>query len=152
MWVNPNCGKAEGDYYNKIQKAQCYANPRYNPFKSETAKILNEALNHTYGAGPVMGVYFTDDVRMGTLIAKNQQFGVAVDDEFSSAGVLGAQAVVVKGKGMNHTHTSFVKTLVDQGQINSAAFGLDLRSINETGNYNTSWFVCIIANAQGQDR
>ncbi|KAF1999133.1 acid protease [Amniculicola lignicola CBS 123094] len=124
LWVNPDCSHA----LNGTQKL-CYSNPRYNALSSNSSKILDEALNITYGSGATLGVFFEDDVELGNAVVKSQQFGVATYSETASVGILGGQP----GIYANRTHKTFVESLVEQKQVRSGAYSVDLRSRDETG-------------------
>jgi hypothetical protein len=75
-WVNADCSKMP--YEHAREKADCFAQPRYDPLMSTTAHIQNQSFNITYGTSSVLGPYFIDEFRIGSAVAKNAMFGVAV--------------------------------------------------------------------------
>jgi hypothetical protein len=130
-WVNPDCSRVliETGYSEQL----CLSYPRYNPLTSTTAKILDQSINDTYGQGGVLGTYFTDEIRVGSVVAKNQSFGVAAISFNFETGIFGA------GKRPEGYPSTFIETLAAQGQINSYAFSLDLQSINNTGKLSSAY-------------
>lgn len=124
-WVNPDCSKVPDE--RSREKEFCLKQPRYDPFTSNTAKIQNQALNLTYGRGSILGSYFTDDIRIGSVVAESATFGVAAASTEHEVGIFGA------GKSPEGYPPTVLETLVSQGKINSHAFSVDLKSINETG-------------------
>jgi hypothetical protein len=126
-WVNADCSKMPDEHTR--EKADCFAQPRYDPLKSSTAYIQNQSFNITYGTGSVLGPYFTDDIRIGSAVAKNALFGgVAAASMDLEGGVFGIGA---RPKGFPPT---VVDTLAAQGQIGGYSYSIDLKSINKTGN------------------
>jgi hypothetical protein len=51
-WVNADCSKMPDEHAR--EKADCFAQPRYDPLKSNTAYIQNQSFNITYGTGSVL--------------------------------------------------------------------------------------------------
>jgi hypothetical protein len=114
-WVNPDCSKLNA---NRGQtKEACLAYSRCNPYTSTSAHIQNKALN----------AWFTDDILLGNLTAKDTHVGVAAVSEWCDVGIFGA--------GFSHPPAppTIIQILADQGQINSYAFSLTLPTRNKTG-------------------
>jgi len=129
-WVNPDCSKMPDR--TERERASCFKRPRYNPFTSTTAHIRDQSFNNTYGTGSILGSYFTDNIKIGSLVAKNALFGVAAATRDIEAGILGVGA---KPDGYPET---VMETLTSQGQIKSHVYSIDLKSINETGTLHES--------------
>lgn len=108
-------------------KAKCFSHPRYNPFASITAKMQEKIFNNTYSTGSVLATYFTDDFRIGSIVANDAIFGVAVASSNFEAGIFGIGA---RPTGYPPT---VVETLTSQGKIGSFAYSMDIKSVNETG-------------------
>jgi hypothetical protein len=130
-WVNPDCVNI--DESRGASKAVCLAHARYNPFTSTTSNITTRSLNNTYGTGGVLGSYFADDFKMGSIVAKDLHFGVAASSFDLEIGILGAGQRPVKIP--DQYPPTFIETLAAQGKINRYAFSLDLRSKGETGKF-----------------
>ncbi|ORY11615.1 aspartic peptidase domain-containing protein [Clohesyomyces aquaticus] len=122
IWVNPDCQQCE-----KQTKARCEQFPRYNVMTSKTSKLLDKSFNRTYGGYAAAGVYFTDDIKIGSVTVKQQQIGLAAETSNFSMGLWGS------GQGTDLGYPTVVQSLSAQGQINSAAFSLDLRPVKSTG-------------------
>ncbi|KAF2830170.1 acid protease [Ophiobolus disseminans] len=115
------------DGLSERSKASCLRLSRYDPLNSTTARIRDESFNITYGTGSSMGPYFTDDFRIGSLVAKNASFGVAAATVDCEAGILGIGPKRAESAG------TVVEALTTQGQINSHVYALDLKPVDETG-------------------
>jgi hypothetical protein len=89
-WVNADCSKMPDEHAR--EKADCSAQPRYDPLRSSPAHIQNQSFNITYGTGSVLGPYFTDDIRIGSAVVKNAIFGVAIASMDLKGGVFGIGA------------------------------------------------------------
>jgi hypothetical protein len=124
-WVNPDCSKIPND--TEHDRDYCLKQPRYDPFSSNTAAMYDKCFNFTYGSGHVLGSYFKDDVKVGSAVAKNAMFGVAVASDGFPAGILGA------GIRASNGPPTLIEALAAQGQINSYAFSVNYGSKNETG-------------------
>jgi hypothetical protein len=124
-WVNPDCSKLNA---NRGQtKEACLAYSRYNPYTSTSAHIQDKALNVSYGLGKALSAWFTDDIVLGNLTAKDTHVGVAAVSEWCDVGIFGT--------GFSHPPAppTIIQILADQGQINSYAFSLTLPTSNKTG-------------------
>jgi hypothetical protein len=89
--------------------------------------VQNLSVNDTYGTGGVLGTYFTDDITIGSVVARGAMFGVAVATFDIGAGMLGIGA---RPKGYPPT---VMELLALQNQIGSQVYSIDLKSVNETG-------------------
>jgi hypothetical protein len=125
-WVSADCSKVPDERAH--EKADCFVQPRYDPFASSTANIQNQSFKMTYGTGSVMGSYFTDDVRIGSGVAESAFFGVAVASFDFNGGIFGIGA---RPEGYPPT---VVDTLAAQGKLGSYSYSIDLKSIHQTGN------------------
>jgi hypothetical protein len=91
-WVNADCSKMPGEHAR--EKADCFAQPRYDLLKSSTAHIQNQSFNITYGTGSVLDPYFIDEFRIGSAVAKSAMFGVAA----ASMDLEGGYSVLAPGQ------------------------------------------------------
>jgi hypothetical protein len=89
-WVNADCSKMPDE--RAREKADCFAQPRYDPFSSSTANMQNQSFKNTYGTGVVKGPYFTNDIRIGSVVAKSALFGVVVASYDLNGGIFGIGA------------------------------------------------------------
>jgi candidapepsin len=119
LWVNPNCA-------NSGAPATCASIGRYNPETSQTAVKLTTPFNITYGLGSASGTYYTDQIAAGNASDPNMQFGIATTSTYIPYGILG-----LSPKSSKFSDVPFVYKLASSGTIRSAAFSLDLRSIND---------------------
>ncbi len=53
--------------------------PRYNSGKSKTYQKDGTPFNISYGSGAVSGIYSSDDIKIGSLVAKGQMFAEVSD-------------------------------------------------------------------------
>jgi hypothetical protein len=110
-WVNPDFSKLNA---NRGQtKEACLAFSRYNPYISISAHIQDKALNVTYGLGRALGAWFTDDIVLGNLTAKDTYVDVAVVSEWCDVGIFGA------GMSYPPAPPTIIQSLAQQGQTNS---------------------------------
>jgi hypothetical protein len=130
-WVNLDCSKALASRPQK--KEECFKQPRYNPFTSQTSQIQGRSFNLTYGLGGVVGSYFTDDFKIGSAVANKATFGVAVTSRDTEAAILGA------GGSRLEYPPKIIGTLAAQGHINSYAFSVDLKPLNQMSETSDSW-------------
>jgi hypothetical protein len=86
--------------------------------------MQEKIFNNTYGTGSILATYFTDGVCIGSIVANDALFGVAVASYDFEAGTFGIGA---RPKGYPPT---VVDTLASQGKIGSNAYSLDIKSIN----------------------
>jgi len=89
--------------------------------------MQEKIFNNTYGTGSVLATYFTDDIRIGSVVANDALFGVAGASSNFEAGIFGIGA---RPKGYPPT---VIDTLASQGKIGSFAYSMDIKSVNETG-------------------
>lgn len=89
--------------------------------------MQEKIFNNTYSTGSVLATYFTDDFRIGSIVANDAIFGVAVASSNFEAGIFGIGA---RPTGYPPT---VVETLTSQGKIGSFAYSMDIKSVNETG-------------------
>jgi hypothetical protein len=89
-WVNPDCGQISDEYAK--DREHCYTRRRYNPSTSATSVVQNLSVNNTYGTGGIIGTYFTDDITIGSVVARGAMFGVAVATFDIGAGMFGIGA------------------------------------------------------------
>jgi hypothetical protein len=118
LWVNPTCS-------NSPASTTCASAARYNPETSITAVKQSTTFNITYGLGSANGIYYTDQVAVGSASDPALQFGVANTSTYVPYGVLG-----LSPKSNKLSDEPFIYKLSSQGAIGSAAFALDLQSIN----------------------
>jgi len=121
LWVNPNCTAAPSVELQNF----CKSLPRYNPATS-TSSNLGDNFDLNYNIGEAAGVYYTDDIKVGSSTIKGQQFGVASSSVDLDTGILG-----VGPHTSQFDYPSFIESLAAQGQTKSVAFSLDLRSVDE---------------------
>ncbi|OCK98072.1 acid protease [Cenococcum geophilum 1.58] len=142
LWVNPDCTTAPTV---KLQNF-CESLSRYNPATSTSSNNLGDNFELAYGKGEVDGVYYTDDIKVGSSTIKGQQFGVASDSIDLGTGILGVGLHTPE-----FNYPSFIESLAAQGQTKSVAFSLDLRSVDEDfgsvifGGIDTKKYKCDLA-------
>lgn len=129
-WVNPDCSKTIDSHPRR--REECFKLPRYNPVTSKTSRIQDRALNMTYGLGGVLGSYFNDEFKIGSIVACNATFGVAVTSWDLEAGVFGARARA------SYAPPTIIETLAAQGQMNSYVFSVDLKPLDQSGENDNS--------------
>ena len=122
LWVNPDCAAADGT----TEQTFCNSQPTYNPGTSTTAKDVGAPFALSYGKGSASGEYFTDNMGFGSATITAQQFGVADTSSLMTVGILG-----VGPHTPQFDYPSVIENLAAQGQTNSVAFSLDLRSVND---------------------
>ena len=122
LWVNPDCTAAPTVELQNF----CESLPRYNPTTSTSSNNLGDNFDLAYGKGEAVGVYYTDNIEVGSSTIKGQQFGVASDSVDVYTGILG-----VGPHTPQFDYPSFIESLAAQGQTKSVAFSLDLRSVDE---------------------
>ena len=122
LWVNPDCATA---LTVELQNF-CKSLSIYNPATSTSSNNLGDNFDLTYNKGEAVGVYYTDDIKVGSSTIKGQQFGVASDSFDLDTGILG-----VGPHTPQFDYPSFIESLAAQGQTKSVAFSLDLRSVDE---------------------
>ena len=59
----------------------CMLHHRFNPAKSHTFKEVGEPLNITYGSGSIIGQINEDDVTVGPVVVKGNDFGMVTKEE-----------------------------------------------------------------------
>jgi hypothetical protein len=89
--------------------------------------LQNLYVNNTYGTGGILGTYFTDDITINSVVAKDATFGVAAATLDIAAGILG---IGTRPEGYPST---LMELLASQDKIGSQAYSIDLKSVNETG-------------------
>lgn len=119
LWVNPICSYA-------ARPADCTKLGRLR--YSSTLKNLGETHNLTYGMGYAYVKYIRDFVHLGPFKLPNQAFGVAIDSDFVSAGILG---VGPSRRGMENSDF-VINSIHKQGFTRSIAFGVGLQGIDST--------------------
>ncbi|KAK4185796.1 aspartic peptidase domain-containing protein [Podospora australis] len=117
LWVNPICAKAD-------DPAFCQAQPRFT--ESSSLVDLGSYGQTTYAKGSVDFAYVSDYVSLGAAKLTQQIFGVAIDSEAVSVGILGVGPNV---HGWDWGYPLFLDNLKQQGFINSRAFSLDVRGL-----------------------
>lgn len=142
LWVNPDCTAAPTVELQSF----CESLPRYNPATSTSSNNLGDNFDLQYGKGEAVGVYYTDNIKVGSSTIKGQQFGVASDSVDLDTGILG-----VGPHTSQFDYPSFIESLAAQGQTKSVAFSLDLRSVDEDfgsvifGGIDTKKYKCDLA-------
>jgi hypothetical protein len=136
LWVNPDCEEAQ----SALQYNQCLDFGQYSPDKSDTPPIGpfgSETLNYgdasdssTHTSATIR--YYTDIFTFGDEELNNQTFGVLVESEGISQGILGLAPDLRGGFDSNEPYSLFLTSMADQGLINSRVFALDLRHSDDT--------------------
>lgn len=122
LWINPDCNTAPPS-----EKTFCQSIPKYNPSASTTSKKLTESFDLEYVDGSyALGLYYTDDLKLGSASIKTQQFGYANKTEDMAMGILGVGLHDPAQK-----YPTVIENLAAQKQINSVAYSLDLRGTKD---------------------
>jgi hypothetical protein len=140
LWVNPTCSAAPAS-----QVEFCNTFPQFDATASSTFNDTRTSFQLQYGRGTALVEYVTDVVTLGcecrslslsralmlisssAAVIKNQLFGYNVDSTEIPLGILGLAPYIGR---VYPKHDFVLDTLVSQGQINSRAFSLDLRSVD----------------------
>jgi hypothetical protein len=121
LWVNPVC-ETSG------QPSFCASFPQFDYTSSSTLQDTGAADVLSYGKGNVTLEYVTDVVAIGSAQIKDQVFGVGVESYDIPVGILGLSPPTSSAQ----TQYSFVlDSMVSQGLIESRAFSLDLRNVDD---------------------
>ncbi|EOO00448.1 putative candidapepsin precursor protein [Phaeoacremonium minimum UCRPA7] len=121
LWVNPTCSESgQIDYCNSF--------PQFDYTESSTIEDTGYADILGYGKGNVTIEYVTDMVTIGSVTIENQVFGVGFESYDIPLGIIGLSPPTSDAQ----TQYSFVlDSMVTQGLIDSRAFTLDLRNIDD---------------------
>ncbi|KAB5582231.1 aspartic peptidase domain-containing protein [Coniochaeta sp. 2T2.1] len=122
LWVNPTCTGVPEDQYEF-----CASFPRFDHTASGTFNETGDTFQLKYGKGEALLVFGTDVVALGSVVLEGQIFGVNVDSIDIPLGILGLAPFL---GGSSPRYPFVLDTMVAQGEINSRAFSLDLRSID----------------------
>ncbi|KAB5513261.1 aspartic peptidase domain-containing protein [Coniochaeta sp. 2T2.1] len=122
LWVNPTCTGVPDDQYEF-----CASFPRFDHTASSTFNETGDTFQLKYGKGGALVVFVTDVVTLGSVVLEGQIFGVNVDSNDIPLGILGLAPFL---GGSSPRYPFVLDTMVAQGEINSRAFSLDLRSID----------------------
>ncbi|CAM1502210.1 Fc.00g041940.m01.CDS01 [Cosmosporella sp. VM-42] len=138
LWVNPDCETAPSDQ----QYQQCLTFGQYDPDKSNTPPVgpygreeirygdASDSSTHT----SVEIRYYRDTLTFGDAKIKNQTFGVVVQSDGISQGILGLAPDLRAGFDSDLPYTLVLSSMAEEGLIASRVFSLDLRhSEDETG-------------------
>ncbi|KAH7236227.1 aspartic peptidase domain-containing protein [Fusarium tricinctum] len=136
LWVNPDCNEAQTDR----QYDQCLDFGQYDPDKSDTPPIGpfgSETLNYgdasdssTHTSATIR--YYADALTFGDSVLENQTFGVLVESNGISQGILGLAPDLRAGYDGEEPYSLLLTSMADQGLINSRVFALDLRHSGDT--------------------
>ncbi|KAM5361270.1 hypothetical protein ACJZ2D_013219 [Fusarium nematophilum] len=138
LWVNPDCDTAP----TLTQLEQCNDFGEYDPGKSRTPPIGpfgRETINYGDASDPSTHTsatirYYTDTLTFGEAELKNQTFGIVVESDGISQGIMGLAPDLRAGFDGEEPYSMVLSSMADQGLINSRVFSLDLRhSDAETG-------------------
>ncbi|CAF3663847.1 unnamed protein product [Fusarium graminearum] len=134
LWVNPDCQEAQ----SSLQYNQCLDFGQYDPDKSDPiGPYGGETLNYGDASDSsthtsVQITYYADSFRFGSEVLKNQTFGVMVESNGISQGILGLAPDLRGGYDSNEPYSLLLTSMADQGLINSRVFALDLRHSDDT--------------------
>ncbi|KAH6874872.1 aspartic peptidase domain-containing protein [Thelonectria olida] len=138
LWVNPDCETAP----SQTQYKQCLSFGTYDPNKSKTPPIgpfgretisYGDASDESTQTSATIR-YYTETLSFGNSKIVNQTFGVVVESDGISQGILGLAPDLRGGFDRDLPYTLVLSSMADQGLINSRVFALDLRhSEDETG-------------------
>ncbi|KAK2929552.1 Aspartic peptidase A1 family [Fusarium oxysporum f. sp. vasinfectum] len=136
LWVNPDCQEAQ----SALQYNQCLDFGQYDPRKSKTPPIGpfgGETLNYgdasdssTHTSATIR--YYTDLMTFGDSKLRNQTFGVLVESNGISQGILGLAPDLRAGFDGDEPYSLLLTSMAEQGLINSRVFALDLRHSDDT--------------------
>ncbi|KAF4460153.1 aspartic-type signal peptidase [Fusarium albosuccineum] len=136
LWVNPDCQEAA----SQTQFEMCESFGQYEPGKSRTPPIGpfgRETLNYGDASDPSTHTsatirYYADTLTFGDAKLENQTFGVLVESNGISQGILGLAPDLRGGFDSNEPYSLLLTSMADQGLINSRVFALDLRHSDAT--------------------
>ncbi|KPM42252.1 hypothetical protein AK830_g4301 [Neonectria ditissima] len=138
LWVNPECENAPSD----SQYSQCVGFGEYDPDKSETPPIGpfgRETINYGDASDPTTHTsatirYYTDTLTFGDSQILNQTFGIVIQSDGISQGIMGLAPDLRGGFDSDEPYTLLLSSMAEQGIIESRVFSLDLRhSTSSTG-------------------
>lgn len=147
FWVNPTCSAAP----NQVEF--CNSFPRFDYTASSTINDTGSSFRLSYGKGSALVEYVTDVVTLGcelpspdnttkgqrsnivlsvplalaAVVLEDQIFGINTDSNDIPLGILGLAPYL---GGRLPKYPFVLDTMVTQGEINSRAFSLDLRSVD----------------------
>ncbi|KAF4449531.1 hypothetical protein F53441_7190 [Fusarium austroafricanum] len=136
LWVNPDCKEAQ----SSRQYNQCLEFGQYNPRKSKTPPVGpfgGETLNYgdasdssTHTSATIR--YYTETMSFGNSKLKNQTFGVLIESNGISQGILGLAPDLRAGFDGKEPYSLLLTSMAKQGLIASRVFALDLRHSDKT--------------------
>ena len=139
LWFNPDCDTAP----SAQQARQCRSFGHYNPEDSTTPAIGPFGSSEIYYGDPsdptthtsVEIEYFADDITLGNATIANQTFGLVVDSEGISQGIMGLAPDTRSGfDDADKPYPLVLHNMAEQELITSRMFALDLRHAEaETG-------------------
>lgn len=108
----------------------CGSKPKFNSGASSTFHSNGEAFDIRYGSGPVSGYVGEDQVQVGSLTAKNVEFGLVTDVSglgaaFSIGKFDGIMGLAFQTISVDDLPPVF-KLLVEQGAVTESVFGVYL--------------------------
>ncbi|KAK3332881.1 aspartic peptidase domain-containing protein [Cercophora scortea] len=121
LWVNPTCETSGQPEY-------CASFPVFDYNSSTTIVDLKVADVLSYGKGNVTIEYVTDTVTIGSAVIKKQILGIGFGSHDIPMGILGLSTSVNPDPAASYPYV--LDNMATQGLINSRAFSLDLRSVD----------------------
>ncbi|GAB1315529.1 hypothetical protein MFIFM68171_05739 [Madurella fahalii] len=118
-WVNPTCD-------NVYQADDCESYPRFDPTESSSFNATRSSDILVYGIGNATIRYVRETLTIGSATIENQIIGMATESHSIPLGILGLSP---HPRGEND-YPYVLDTMRDQGLINSRAFSLDLRGVD----------------------
>ncbi|KAK3303659.1 aspartic peptidase domain-containing protein [Chaetomium strumarium] len=118
-WVNPSCATAN-------VPADCRAFAQFDYTKSTSLNETGVEDILVYGIGNATIQYVYETVTIGSATIENQIIGIATESHSIPLGILGVSPPV---QGQNE-YPYVLDTMAEQGLINSRAFSLDLRGVD----------------------
>ncbi|KAK2607621.1 hypothetical protein N8I77_006284 [Diaporthe amygdali] len=145
LWVDPDCSTAargnvtdsdEGSGFDVGSPQYCESIGRYDPDSSSTSKDLEKGDVFVYADLTTIELnYYSDNIDIGGLEIKGQQFGVANVTNATALGIMGMGPNSAYGyNSSTQPYSLILDSMASQGLIASRAFSLDLKNYdNATG-------------------
>ncbi|KAF2848771.1 acid protease, partial [Plenodomus tracheiphilus IPT5] len=121
-FLNPDCFTLSDENVFKT----CMDRPRYNAFTSTSSKFAGGSFSLSYSGGDslVAGTYVNDAIRIGDATVNARHIGLAATSSNFDAGIFGA------GLSAIGDSPSIIEQMVEQGQVSSYVFSVDLGPLN----------------------
>ncbi|KAK4119032.1 acid protease [Parathielavia appendiculata] len=118
-WINPSCDTAN-------VPSDCRSFGQFDSAESSSFEATKDRDVLVYGIGNATVQYVYETLTIGSATIEKQQIGIALESHMIPLGILGMSPPL---RGVND-YPYVLDTMVDQGLIQSRAFSVDLRGVD----------------------